>query len=107
MVSGETRVIYLDNQLFPKDQVFGTSVLIDQNVPYGVPYCKLQIIPDITNKYIHSFPFSYEMIAQTIFNGISNEPVHHQKIMCEPDMFAIKYKMKYILNHRGVVYDQD
>ena len=46
--------------------------MIDYNIPWKIPYCKLHIIPNIINEKIPGYPFSYEFIGQTLYNTMQD-----------------------------------
>ena len=47
MVSGETRVIYLDKNHPANGGILAASQLIDNSMPADLPYIKLHLIPEI------------------------------------------------------------
>ena len=52
MAKGETKVIFIDRIHSPDKGVLTYSHLIDQYIPWGVSYCKYQLIPQITKPLI-------------------------------------------------------
>ena len=45
---------------------------------FDLKYSKLVLIPEIYNKKVKDFPFSYEFIAQTLHNGSKRE--YHENL---------------------------
>ena len=68
MAQNETKFILLDKNHHPNGGLFQTSYLIDENMPWGMRYSKISLVPEIVSERIKRYPFSYEFVAQTILN---------------------------------------
>ena len=44
---------------------------IDENMPSGVEYSKLYLIPEITKQKLPYYPFSYQFVAQCVHNSLN------------------------------------
>ena len=62
LAKNETQVILIDKKHSVDSGVLVISNLIDQNIKWGVPYCKMHLVPEIQNEQMEGYPFSYEFI---------------------------------------------
>lgn len=67
---GHTTVLFLDRRPPLKGGILQTSIMIDQNMHWDIPYSKLYIVPEITAEKIKDYPFSYQFVATSVFNKI-------------------------------------
>ena len=81
-------VIYLDKN-HPKHGIADATRLIDQNMPGGIEYTKLYMIPKIENDLIPDFPFSFEMVGQCLLNGLNRKDHSTLDNSDVPKMFGI------------------
>jgi len=86
---GETRVIYLDKNHPPEGGIKAAVAMIDRYMSDHIPYCKLHLIPQIENDKIPKYPFSYEFVAQSMYNGLqrNDHPTLDNKDL--PKLFGI------------------
>ena len=63
MKEKETRVIFLDRKCHNQVGVLALAQMIDQNMPWGIPYCKIHLLPECKGPKMEDFPFSYEFVA--------------------------------------------
>ena len=57
--SNETRVIFLDRHYPAADFLAAELGRIDSKMAWGIPYCKVYLIPKIEGEMIADYPFSY------------------------------------------------
>ena len=66
MAENETKVVFLDKRHAPFNEFFEVNVasqLIDRHMAWGMPYCKLHLIPGFASETIPEYPFNYEFVA--------------------------------------------
>jgi len=58
-------------------------------MPSGVKYTKLHLIPQVENELIDGFPFSYELVGQSLYNGFHRKEHGTLDNSDVPKLFAI------------------
>ena len=65
--------------------------MIEKNLPTGVKYSKIYLVPQITNETIENYPFSYEFLGQVLYAGSNRKD--HATLTNEnvPKLFCIMF----------------
>jgi hypothetical protein len=73
MKSNETLLVFLDKNHPINGGIENAVKLIDENMPSGVLFCKVYLIPEIKNDTIKGYPFSYQFLTHCLFSGLHRE----------------------------------
>ena len=97
-------VAYLDKNHPPNGGIENATNLIDEQMPAGVDYVKVYLVPQIQQATVPGYPLSYECIGQCLYNGTKRE--NHETLDNKdvPGLFAIQL-MFLAMNH-NCTYDQ-
>lgn len=86
---GAHHIIFLDKNHPPNGGIQGVTQLIDNEIPKGIQYQTLYMIPTRKNETILDFPFSYEFVAQNLHNGLNRDKHDTLDNSNIPKLFAI------------------
>lgn len=109
MPYSETRVIFCNKRHGISGGIRSLSEVIDQNMPWSVPYYKMHMISEINKPKIDEFhPFSYEFAINALIQSL--KPEQWESIDLENNSglnighFGVC--MKQLLNHKDFPYDE-
>ena len=105
MAPDETRFIYLDKAHSVQQGALATSQLIDQNIPWGIPYSKLYLIPEFDTEQMKTYPFTYEFNARAFCNSMNQ--FDNPCIAREAILSNFSVELKHFLDHKNVHFDPE
>ena len=73
-------------------------------MPHGIRYSKLYLVPQIENELIEGFPFSYELLGQSLYNGFHRESHGTLDNSDVPKLFGIIFM--FLNLNRNCQYDE-
>ena len=100
----QVHVVFLDKNHPPNGGIENATSQIDEQMPAGVEYTKVYLIPSIKQPQVQDFPLSYECIGQCLYNGSKRD--NHETLDNKdvPKLFAIQ--LMFLAMNRNCTYDQ-
>ena len=89
LTENSVHVAYLDKNHPPNGGIENVTSLIDEQMPTGVEYAKVYLVPLIQQATVPGYPLSYECIGQCLYNGSKRENHETLDNTDVPKLFAI------------------